>query len=65
MIWYLGKNYEVAKETFADRNGFSKTDNDATFIRMKEDPMKKGQLKPRYNLQVASQNRFTLYYDVF
>lgn len=59
------KNYEEANETFGDRNSFSKTDHDATFLKMKEDPMKNGQLKPGYNLQVASQNQFALYYGVF
>jgi transposase len=33
------------------RNSFSKTDHDATFMRMKEDAMKNGQLKPAYNIQ--------------
>jgi len=28
------------------RNSYSKTDHDATFMRMKEDHMKNGQLKP-------------------
>lgn len=32
---------------------------------MKEDPMKNEQLKPGYNLQIASQNQFALYYDVY
>lgn len=59
------KKYEDANGIFGDRNSFSKTDHDATFMRMKEDPMKNGQLKPGYNLQVASQNQFALYYDVF
>ncbi|WP_019125631.1 transposase [Peptoniphilus grossensis] len=36
------------------RNSYSKTDHDATFIRMKEDHMKNGQLKPTYNIQLAS-----------
>ncbi|WP_157050052.1 transposase, partial [Levilactobacillus acidifarinae] len=40
-------------------------DTDATFMRMKEDPMKNGQLKPGYNLQVASQNQYALYFDLF
>ena len=30
-----------------------KTDNDATFMRMKEDYMRNGQLKPGYNLQIG------------
>ena len=29
-----------------DRNSYSKTDTDATFMRMKDDHMKNGQLKP-------------------
>ncbi len=36
-----------------DRKSMSKTDNDATFMRMKEDAMKNGQLKPAYNIQNA------------
>ncbi|EFU78041.1 IS1182 family transposase [Lachnoanaerobaculum saburreum] len=33
------------------RNSYSKTDPDATFMRMKEDAMGNGQLKPAFNLQ--------------
>lgn len=36
-----------------DRNSFAKTDHGATFMRMKEDAMMNGQLKPGYNLQLA------------
>lgn len=35
------------------RNSYSKTDPDATFMHMKEDPMGNGQLKPGYNLQIG------------
>ena len=35
------------------RNSYSKTDPDATFMRMKDDHMRNGQLKPAYNLQFA------------
>ncbi|WP_338757170.1 IS1182 family transposase [Levilactobacillus brevis] len=59
------RNYEFANKTFGERNSFAKTDTDATFMRMKEDPMKNGQLKPGYNLQVASQNQYALYFDLF
>ncbi|WP_416353807.1 hypothetical protein ACNAN0_02895 [Agrilactobacillus fermenti] len=31
---------------------------------MKEDAMQNGQLKPGYNLQIATQNQFALYYDI-
>lgn len=57
--------YEYDDATFGERNSFSKTDVDATFMRMKEDPMKNGQLKPGYNLQVACQNQYALYYQLF
>lgn len=35
------------------RNSYSKTDLEATFMRMKEDHMLNGQLKPAYNVQIA------------
>ena len=59
------EKYENYQETFEGRNSFSKTDPDATFMRMKEDNMKNGQLKAAYNLQIATENQFVLHYDVF
>lgn len=59
------EKYETYQETFEGRNSFSKTDTDATFMRMKEDHMKNGQLKAGYNLQIATENQFVLHYDVF
>lgn len=41
-----------------DRNSYSKTDIDATFMRMKEDHMLNGQLKPGYNVQYSVENYF-------
>lgn len=58
------RKYETAKAIFGDRNSFSKTDHDATFMRMKEDPMNNGQLKPGYNLQIGTQCQYVLYYMV-
>lgn len=46
------------------RKSFSKTDPDATFMRMKEDHMKNGQLKPAYNLQVSSNNQYIAHYSI-
>ncbi len=43
---YTNKLYKCG-----NRNSYSKTDIDATFMRMKEDAMLNGQLKPAYNLQ--------------
>jgi len=41
-----------------NRNSYSKTDYDATFMRIKEDHMLNGQLKPAYNIQIASSGAF-------
>ncbi len=56
--------YEQQKACFGDRNSYSKTDPDATFMRMKEDHMKNGQLKPGYNVQMATENQFILFYSL-
>ncbi len=50
--------YEQQKACFGDCNSYSRTDPDATFMRMKEDQMKNGQLKPGYNVQIATENQF-------
>ena len=47
------KEYSRKIEVLGDRNSYSKTDPDATFMRMKEDAMRNGQLKPAYNLQLG------------
>lgn len=52
------QKYEEQKATFGERNSFSKTDTDATFMRMKEDHMMNGQLKPGYNVQIGTENQF-------
>ena len=49
----------------ADRNSYSKTDTDATFMRMKEDHMRNGQLKPAYNVQLAVNSEYITGVDVF
>ena len=43
-----------------DRNSYSKTDHDATFMRMKDDHMRNGQLKPGYNVQAATNSEYIL-----
>lgn len=42
------------------RNSISKTDTDATFMRMKEDHMRNGQLKPAYNIQNAVDGNYII-----
>lgn len=44
-----------------DRNSYSKTDLEATFMRMKEDHMLNGQLMPAYNVQIAVENYFIIH----
>lgn len=50
--------YEHHPDIMEERNSYSKTDPDATFMRMKEDAMNNGQTKPGYNLQIATENQF-------
>ncbi len=58
------QKYETQEATLGTRNSYSKTNPDATFMRMKEDHMKNGQLKPGYNIQIGNENQFILGYSV-
>lgn len=58
------KKYEQQEEILEERNSYSKTDTSATFMRMKEDHMKNGQLKPGYNVQIGTENQFVVGYSV-
>ena len=49
----------------ADRNSYSKTDPDATFMRMKDDHMRNGQLKPGYNVQIGVNSEYITGIDAF
>ena len=50
---------------FEKRNSYSKMDQDTTFMRMKDDYIKNGQLKPGYNIQVATEGQYALAYDIY
>ena len=56
--------YNEQEKILDGRNSYSKTDEDATFMRMKEDHMLNGQLKPGYNIQISSENQFVLNYTI-
>jgi len=57
--------YEKQEEIMgSERNSYSKTDEDATFMRMKEDHMKNGQLKPAYNVQISTNNQYIASYSI-
>ena len=47
------------------RNSYAKTDEDATFMRMKEDHMRNGQLKPGYNVQIAVNSEYITGIEAF
>ena len=58
------RKYESQGKILDGRNSYSKTDNDATFMRMKEDHMRNGQLKPGYNPQISTNRQFILNYTI-
>jgi transposase len=58
------EKYEQQEEILEERKSYSKTDTDATFMRMKEDHMKNGQLKPGYNVQMGTENQFVTGFSI-
>ena len=57
--------YDGHLEKLDGRNSCSKTDSDATFMRMKEDAMNNGQTKPGYNLQIGTESQFITDFGLF
>ena len=64
---YLAKldRYDEALRICGERNSYSKTDPDATFLHLKEDHMRNGQLKPGYNLQIGTNSRYAVWAKLF
>lgn len=56
--------YAQKQAILGERNSYSKTDTDATFMRMKEDHMQNGQLKPGYNLQISTNQQIITHYSI-
>ncbi len=56
--------YNKDEQILEGRGSYSKTDTDATFMRMKEDHMKNGQLKPGYNAQISTNNQIITNYTI-
>jgi transposase len=54
------EKYERYARLFSGRNSFSKTDTDATFLRMKDDHMRNRELKPGYNIQIGTENQYII-----
>ena len=58
------EEYNKKEKILGERNSFSKTDTDATFMRMKEDHMQNGQLKPAYNVQISTNKQLIGNYSI-
>ncbi|MFA9262990.1 MAG: IS1182 family transposase [Undibacterium sp.] len=56
--------YDEKEKILKGRNSYSKTDPDATFMRMKEDHMLNGQLKPGYNVQASTERQYIINYTL-
>ena len=60
------EQYENMLSTMGEgRNSYSKTDEDATFMRLKEDHMRNGQLKPAYNVQIGVNSEYITGIELF
>lgn len=57
-------DYTKSEEILGQRTSYSKTDPDATFMRLKDDHMQNGQLKPAYNWQVSTANQYVTHYSI-
>ncbi len=58
------EKYAQYQKIFKGRNSFSKTDEDATFMRMKDDHMQNGQLKPGYNMLLGVEGEYIVGVDI-
>jgi len=58
------RQYAQQQKMLKGRNSYSKTDPGATFMRMKEDHMRNGQLKPGYNAQISTNGQFVVNYTL-
>lgn len=59
------EKYTDSLQTCGKRKSYSKTDTDATFMRMKEDHMQNGQLKPGYNVQIGVESEYIVGIGLF
>lgn len=59
------EEYDTKLNTLGDRNSYSKTDPDATFMHLKEDSMNSSVTKPGYNLQIATYNQIITNFGIY
>jgi transposase len=53
------EKYETQEKILGERNSYSRTDKDATFMRLKDD-----RLRAAYNVQISTENQFIVHYSV-
>ncbi|MCY0863842.1 MAG: transposase [Sulfobacillus sp.] len=58
------EKYTAQLATLGDRNRYSKTDPDATFMRMQDTPQGQAAPKPAYNVQVGTENQFIVGFSI-
>ncbi|HLE82132.1 MAG TPA: IS1182 family transposase, partial [Dehalococcoidia bacterium] len=58
------KKYEEQEKKLGERGSYSKTDEDATMMRLKGDPPNRAQPKPGYNVHIGTENEFVVGYSV-
>lgn len=58
------RKYAQQRQKLAGRNSYSKTDRDATFMRMKEDHQPNSQPKAAYNVHNGTENQFVVWFSV-
>ena len=59
------ERYKQSLNICGKRKSYSKTDIDATFMRMKDDHMMNGQLKPGYNVQIGVESEYIVGVGLF
>jgi len=57
-------DYLQSEQILGQRSSYSKTDPDATFMRLKDDHMGNGQLKPAYNWQISTSGQYVTHYSI-
>jgi hypothetical protein len=58
------ERYEAQEATLGGRNSYAKTDEDATFMRMKSEAPQQAPLRPAYNVQMGTENQFVVGYSI-
>ncbi len=59
------EEYKEKESILAGRRSYSKTDEDAVFMRMKDDHLRRGQVKAAYNAQISTNNQYITSYGIY